>query len=140
MDIGWKERLERYVMTKQGLEYLGSPTEQKRTQSRAFILLVNKAKQDVVKNLKEVGLLGHGRGLGLRDNEGQKKTGKVFRRKPGQWYDYFYSLCPLPKISLGQNEPVRMSPRLKVSENLVKNLHIKTIFSPSSTPTYNRTN
>ena len=56
----WKEKLEKWVLLRHDLEYLGAPPEGKMPPSRSLIVLVNKAKQDVVKSLKEVGHSSHG--------------------------------------------------------------------------------
>jgi hypothetical protein len=115
----WKEKLETWILSRHDLEYLGAPPEGKRIPSRSLIILVNKAKQDVVKSLKKVGLSSHGRSLGLRDNELQLELtdkGKRVRRKPGVFYEHFYQFCPQQETAKSEVQHVRKSPRKKVSK------------------------
>jgi hypothetical protein len=133
----WKKHMEKWVLQNRGLEYLGEPEKAKRAPSRCVLILVNKAKQDVVKSLKDVGINAHGRSLSLRDNENQlekSRKGKRQRRKPGMWYEYFYNLCPVAKES--KNRHIWKSPRKKVSSFLIGRLQqIKLFFSPLSKQT-----
>ena len=117
LKVHWKEILENMMMMRHDLTYLREPPAGKRPPSKCVILMVNKAKQVVIKNLKDLGVNSHGRGLALRDNCNtleSKKGGKRFRRKPGEWYDYFYEFCPSQEVK--KDVTVRASPRFKVSQ------------------------